>query len=88
MSSLPPAKTPLNQHSLLAIETWLDHLGAERSSDDRCKWLWLTSNWSAEISLKQEELRITWEQNGQQSQCGFPYGLPRSDVEAAIVAGP
>ena len=44
--------------------------------------------WSAEIVLELEELRVAWEQGGQRSQCCFPYGLPRSDVEAALSEGP
>ncbi|WP_322758792.1 DUF3143 domain-containing protein [Synechococcus sp. CBW1107] len=44
--------------------------------------------WSAQIVLEVDELKVTWHQEGQQSVRHFPYGLPRADVEAAILAGP
>ncbi|HJM80686.1 MAG: DUF3143 domain-containing protein [Prochlorococcus sp.] len=88
MSLLPPKQTPLNRHSLASLENWLRQLGAERSSSDPCRWIWLLPQWSAEILLEQEELRVVWEQDGQRSQCCLPYGLPRCDVEAALLAGP
>ena len=88
MSSLPPEQTPLDRHSLVSLESWLQRLGAERSCEDPCRWIWLMPEWSAEIVLEQEELRVAWEQGGQRSQCCFPYGLPRSDVEAALSEGP
>ena len=88
MSALPPEQTPLDRHSLVSLESWLQRLGAERSCEDPCRWIWLMPEWSAEIVLEQEELRVAWEQGGQRSQCCFPYGLPRSDVEAALSEGP
>ena len=88
MLTLPPAQTPLNRHSLISLEHWLHQLGAERSSKDPCNWLWSFSEWSAEIKMEQDELRVTWVQGGQRSQCCFPYGLSRMDVEAAVLAGP
>ena len=88
MSPLPPAQTPLNQHSLSSLEDWLIQLGAKRSKVDPCKWHWLFSNWTAEITLDQDELRIIWDKSGKLSHCCFPYGLSRSDVEIAIKEGP
>ena len=38
MSPLPPPTTPLNQHSLRALEEWLHGLGAEPIDGDRCRW--------------------------------------------------
>ncbi len=88
MTSLPSAQTPLNQHSLIAFEAWLQSLGAERSKRDLCSWILLMPSWSAVIQLEQEELRVTWEKEGLTNQRCFNYGLPRSDIEAAIKDGP
>ncbi len=85
---LPPATTPLNQHSLGALESWLSALGATKSENDPCLWLWLLPQWSAEIELGQDELRVTWVEGIRKSQFGFPYGLPRQDIEAALRQGP
>ena len=88
MLSIPPATTPLNQHSLGALEQWLSELGAQKSDEDPCLWNWELTNWSAKIEVGQDELRVTWIEGTQKSQFGFPYGLPRQDVEAALNQGP
>ena len=88
MSPLPPAQTPLNQHSLRALETWLADLGAVRSDQDACLWQWSQPLWSAQIRLDQEHLQVIWLQDGATSQRSFPYGLSRLDIEAAMRAGP
>lgn len=88
MSPLPPDQTPLNQHSLRSLEAWLTDLGAVRTLADPCVWEWQQPSWSAEIRLDQEDLQVTWRQNGGVSQRTFPYGLSRLDAEAAMRAGP
>ena len=88
MSSLPPEQTPLNQHSLRSLESWLTGLGALRTAHDPCLWEWQQPFWSAEIRLDQEDLQVTWQQNGASSQRTFPYGISRLDAEAAMRAGP
>ena len=88
MISLPSIKTPLNQHSLEAIELWLEGLGAERSSSNPCHWDWVKPTWSAQIKMEKEKLMIEWDKDGSKSQCAFPYGLSREDIQAAIIHGP
>ena len=88
MSLLPPDQTPLNQHSLKALETWLIQLGAQQSSQDLCLWLLVMPHWSAEIKIRRDEVQVTWDQEGKQSHCSFPYGLSRRDVHIAIAEGP
>ncbi|ABX09524.1 conserved hypothetical protein [Prochlorococcus marinus str. MIT 9211] len=73
---------------MTSIELWLSELGAVKSADDPCLWQWHLPKWLAEIELKQDELRVTWTQDTKKSQFDFPYGLPRQDVEAALVQGP
>jgi hypothetical protein len=88
MSPLPPGQTPLNRHSLRALEEWLTELGAVRTDGDPCLWLWHQETWSAEIRLDQEDLLVTWQHSSDPCQRSFPYGLSRLDVEAAMRAGP
>ena len=88
MYLLPPTQTPLNRHSLLALETWLEQLGAKRSSSNPSLWIWQRAQWSAEIEIGQADLIVIWDKNNLRSQCSFPYGLSRQDVEAAIKEGP
>ena len=81
MSLLPPGNTPLNQHSLVALESWLNQLGAQKSRKNPCLWIWLMPQWSAEIEMDRDELKVIWEKDGKLIKCSFPYGLPRRDVQ-------
>ncbi len=88
MSTLPPASTPLDRHSLSSLEAWLIQLGAIQNSNDPSKWALGLFAWSADISFEKDALRVVWMKNGNQSQCRFSYSLPRQDVESAIIEGP
>ncbi len=88
MQTLPSAKTPLNQHSLKALEHWLATLGAKKSQDNPCIWEWVMPQWAAQVIIKQDELIVIWNEGDVRSQFSFPYGLPRQDVEAALKHGP
>ena len=86
MSLLPSAETPLHQHSLFSLERWLHGLGAEQNEDDPCIWTWHLNSWSAEIRMEQDELCVSWLDS--KTQCRFPYGLSRKDIENALKEGP
>ncbi len=88
MVLMPPAQTPLNQHSLQALEHWLEQLGAQRLDDDPCGWSWQGNGWTAEIRLQQKDLAVIWSPREAPRSCVFPYGLSRADVEAALRFGP
>ena len=90
MSALPSETTPLNQHSLRALELWLHELGATRIDDDPCQWLLEAAEWRAVLLLDRDDLKIQWmpSSSATASSCSLPYGLSRGDVEAAIQAGP
>ena len=50
---------------------------------------WSRPQWTAELQLEREDLRVAWQRPDQSDRvCSLPYGLPRADVEAAILAGP
>ncbi len=85
---MPPAETPLNQHSLQALELWLDQLGAQRLEEDPSAWFWKGSDWTAEVRLQQSDLVVIWNPKQAPRSCLFPYGLSRADVEAALRLGP
>jgi hypothetical protein len=89
-SFLPPESSPLNQHSLRALEQWLLQLGAIRINNDPCRWQLERPDWSAVLLLAREDLKVIWQasETTGDKQCSLPYGLSRADVEAAIQAGP
>ena len=89
-SSLPAESSPLNQHSLRALEQWLLQLGAIRIDNDPCRWQLERPDWSAVLLLDREDLKVIWQgsDTSAERQCSLPYGLSRADVEAAIQAGP
>ena len=86
--TLPAAETPLYHHALPQLEAWLLQLGARQRGSHSCQWDLHQPQWSALVELEQEELKVSWLQDGNQSVRQFPYGLSRADVEAAILAGP
>ena len=88
MDSLPPHQTPLNQHSLASLELWLTGLGGQRIEEDPCRWLLFMQDWSVEINLEKDSLSVVWEKKGKKKPCSFSYGLPRQDIEMAILEGP
>lgn len=88
VTALPAAETPLYNHPLPALEEWLRQLGASQERPNASAWDLHRPDWSARVLLDGEELRVTWEQEGRETSRTFPYGLSRSDVEAAILAGP
>ena len=89
MAELPTAETPLNQHSIRALEQWLSQLGATVVEGNPCQWTLVRSDWSADLLLAREDLVVVWSANAPGEQrCSLPYGLSRKDVEAAINAGP
>ena len=69
MYLVPPPQTPLNRHSLLALETWLEQLGAKRSSSDPSLWIWQRAQWFAEIEIGQADLIVISDKNCRK-KCG------------------
>ena len=82
MNLLPSSSTPLNRHSLFALENWLCQLGATKNIANPCSWYWILPLWTAEIILEQDEMRVVWEKDGRSTQCCFSYRLSRADIES------
>lgn len=89
MAELPTAETPLNQHSIRALEHWLSQMGANVVDGNPCQWRLVRADWAADLLLEQDDLVVVWGAGDSTEQrCSLPYGLSRQDVEAAISAGP
>jgi len=83
-----PSNTPINQHSLQALELWLKDLGASRDIENPSKWYLILSSWHATIVFEQEDLSIVWESRGKLTKRLFSYCINREDIENAILQGP
>lgn len=88
MVSLPPERTPLYNHPLPALEAWLRQLGAHQDPASVSAWELAGPDWTARIVLESEDLAVYWSGAAGERLRRFPYGLGRTDVEAAILAGP
>ena len=85
---MPSPLAPLYNHPLPALEQWLTELGAVQQGPHSCVWDLRLNDWSAELELEVEELTVRWSTASGPVERHFPYGFSRSDVEAAILAGP
>ncbi len=82
------SNVPINQHSLKALELWLQSLGAIKDSNSPSIWHLNLSNWEAIISFEQEDLSVTWNCDGKLTKRLFSYCINKEDVENAILQGP
>ena len=88
--TLPPETTPLYNHSLTAIETWLEGQGCEQNEHDRSTWQVKRESWTANLELDVEQIIVSYKNIEDDSgiQRIFPYSLSRQDLENAIFSGP
>ena len=87
--TLPSADTPLYNHPLPQIESWLAQHGCKQDSEDVHCWLIEKSEWRAELCLDVDQINIRYIQDdGPDIQRSFKNSLSRQDLEDAIFAGP
>ncbi|PSB21521.1 DUF3143 domain-containing protein [Phormidesmis priestleyi ULC007] len=87
--TLPSADTPLYNHPLPQIESWLTQHGCQQDSEDVHCWLIEKLEWRAELCLDVDQINIRYIQDdGPDIQRSFKYSLSRQDLEDAIFAGP
>lgn len=86
---MPPANTPLYNHPLPDIETWLADQGCLRDSDNISRWRLSRPDWSAELLLDIDSIVVDYtEPSGRKIQRSFKYSLSRQDLEEVIFSGP
>ncbi len=89
--TLPPADTPLYNHSLSMVETWLKSKNCRQDREKLNSWLVQYRDWQAEISMDIEEIRVRYINalaGNKDISRSFPYSLSRQDIEDAIFTGP
>lgn len=88
---LPTADTPLYNHPLPDIETWLRQQGCEQDAEASHRWHVSRNHWKADVMLETDSLVVRYIDagaDGQDVQRVFKYSLSRQDLEEAIFAGP
>ncbi len=86
--NLPRPDTPLYNHPLPAIEYWLKSKGCRQDDHNPSIWYIDRPDWSAELAMEVEDIRVHYTIDGRDIHRAFPYSLSRRDVEEAIFAGP
>ncbi len=89
--TLPTADTPLYNHPLPEIETWLSDRGAEQDTQELHCWRLAHDDWRAELLLEEDRLSVRYlgaGDMGEDVQRSFKYSLSRQDIEDAIFSGP
>jgi hypothetical protein len=88
---LPPPETPLYNHTLPVLESWLQTQGCRQDRSNLSLWRVQRPSWEAEISMEVEEIRVRYIKaiaGNRDLQRAFPYSLSRKDIEDAIFIGP
>jgi len=91
MIYLPPANTPLYNHTLSCIEQWLRKLGCQQDSKELHCWYIEKADWKAEINLDIDKLTVCYFKagaGGSDINRAFKYSLSRQDIEDAVFSGP
>jgi hypothetical protein len=88
--SLPSAETPLYSHTLAAIEAWLSQQGCSQSANCPEQWNISRPEWQAQLEMDVDQFIVHYQpRDGREPVTRvFKYALSRSDLEAAIFAGP
>ncbi|MDX2213309.1 MAG: DUF3143 domain-containing protein [Oculatellaceae cyanobacterium bins.114] len=89
--TLPSADTPLYNHPLPDIETWLIDNGCQQDDRNLHHWHVKKAGWEAEIVMEIDAFAVRYfnaSDDGRDIQRSFKYSLSRQDLEAAIFSGP
>jgi hypothetical protein len=88
---LPTPDTPLYNHPLPEIESWLISLGCQQDSENPNCWKVERNTWKAELCLEIEEVAVRYINAAggtKDIRRSFKYSLSRGDIESAVFAGP
>ncbi len=86
-----PASTPLYNHPLPEIESWLIQQGCQQDPKNLNYWSIQRPTWQAEIELDIDQLIVRYlkaGEGGKDIQRVFKYSLSREDIENAVFCGP
>lgn len=89
--TLPSPETPLYNHTLPVIESWLQSQGCKQDRNNLNQWYVERPAWKAEILMDVEDVRVRYINaisGNKDVHRLFPYSLSRKDIEDAIFIGP
>ena len=91
LMSLPDSDTPLYNHPLPDIETWLRDKGCQQNQQEPHRWSIQETDWEAQLWLDIDQLTVRYlnaGESGKEIQRSFKYSLSRQDIEDAVFSGP
>jgi len=83
--------TPLYNHPLPEIETWLQEMGCTQDREELNHWQIQRPEWQADLWMDVDCFVVSYHgagKDGEDLTRSFKYSLCRQDVEAAIFSGP
>lgn len=89
--ALPSSDTPLYNHPLPEIESWLRSKGCQQDEVDLHCWHIKNADWEAELCLEIDSLTVRYigaGEGGRDIQRSFKYSLSRKDLDEVVFAGP
>ncbi len=89
--NLPDSDTPLYNHPLPDIETWLRIKGCQQDRQEPHCWSIQEADWEAQLWLDIDQLTVRYlntGESGKEIQRSFKYSLSRQDIEDAVFSGP
>jgi hypothetical protein len=89
--ALPTVDTPLYNHPLPEIESWLRSQDCQQDQTELHHWHVDKVAWKADLWLDVDQLTVVYlgaGVDGQDIQRSFKYSLSRQDVEKAVFSGP
>lgn len=89
--AIPSADTPLYNHPLPDIESWLREQGCRQDSEQLEQWYVEKTAWQAQIMLEVDSIVVRYlkaDESNDDTRRVFKYSLSRQDLEEAIFSGP
>ncbi len=89
--TLPPPETPIYNHPLPQVESWLSSQGCERDTEEPNRWHVQKPSWEAEILMDIDSFLVRYINAGEDGRDivrAFKYSLSRKDLDDVIFSGP
>jgi len=89
--ALPPPETPIYNHPLPEVESWLSSQGCQRDNEEANLWHVQKPSWEADIVMDVDAFLVRYLNAGDDGRDivrSFKYSLSRKDLDDVIFSGP